>query len=67
LIIDILGTPSSEDKEFISDQNARSYLEGFPIREKQNWSSIFPGSSAEELDVLDKLLQFNPNKRITLD
>mmetsp|Transcript_34507 Transcript_34507/g.6217 ORF Transcript_34507/g.6217 Transcript_34507/m.6217 type:complete len:115 (+) Transcript_34507:698-1042(+) len=67
LILEMLGTPSSEDKQFISDENARIYLDSFPIKEKQDLSNIFPGSSPNELDVLEGLLQFNPSKRMTLD
>ena len=34
---------------------------------KINLKTKFPGSSDESLSLLDKMLQFNPNKRITVN
>ena len=37
------------------------------VRPKKNLKTKFPGSSDDSLDLLDKMLKFNPNKRITVN
>ena len=32
-----------------------------------NFGEIFPGATPEAIDFLDKTLQFNPKRRITVD
>lgn len=67
IIIDVIGTPSEEDMQFITDPNGIVYLKSLRTRPKINLKTKFPGSSDESLSLLDKMLQFNPNKRITVN
>jgi len=46
---------------------ARSYLQSLPFKPKIPWSRLFPTSSAPALDLLEKMLTFNPNKRIKVN
>ena len=66
-IISVLGTPSVEDQRFIVSQAALKYIKGLPKRTKQNWKNLFPSTSSLGLDLLDKMLTFNPEKRITVE
>ena len=44
---------------------ARDFLWSLPKRSKMPWDKLLPrASSAELIDLLDKLLTFDPNKRI---
>lgn len=65
-VIGVLGTPSSEDMHFISNAAARRYIHKLPRREKMKWSSIYPKANPVALDLLDKMLVFNPHKRWTV-
>jgi mitogen-activated protein kinase 1/3 len=67
VIFDLIGTPSDEDLDFVTDQNGLLYLKSLKYRPKRNIQVKFPGSSELALDLLDKMLQFNPKKRITVD
>ena len=67
VIFDVIGTPSEEDMEFITDPNGILYLKSLKVRNKKNLKTKFPGSSDDALDLLDKMLKFNPNKRITVN
>ena len=67
IIFDILGSPLKEDMEFISDPNAILYIESLHKKDKTDLKKIFPGSSEESLDLLEKMLMFNPYKRITVE
>jgi mitogen-activated protein kinase 1/3 len=67
MIFDVIGTPNDEDLGFISNNKALEYIKSLEIRPKKNLKSIFPGSSDEALDLLGKLLHFNPTKRLNVD
>ncbi|KAH7705514.1 mitogen-activated protein kinase 1 [Aphelenchoides avenae] len=44
-----------------------SYLRVLPRREKQSWQSLYPNADPRALDLLDRMLTFNPHKRISID
>lgn len=67
IIFSVLGTPSEEDFDFVTDAKAIEYLKSFPPRRKVDLTELYPGSTKEALDLLDKMLTFNPKKRITID
>lgn len=68
LIFAVVGTPSTEDSEWIHNKNARRYLLSFPATEKQSWKKLYPNyKNSNVLDLIDKLLAFNPFKRMTVD
>ncbi|PIO57491.1 hypothetical protein TELCIR_21095 [Teladorsagia circumcincta] len=46
---------------------ARAFLARLPQRVKQPWSTLYPEADPHALDLLDKLLTFNPQKRIDID
>lgn len=67
-ITDILGTPTKQDSEFIVNPKARDFLWSLPKRSKMPWEKLLPrASTAELIDLLDKLLTFDPNKRINVE
>ena len=37
----------------------------FPPTAEKKWKDLFPNESDQFLDLLDKMLQLNPNKRIS--
>lgn len=67
IIFSILGTPSDEDLEFVSDDKALEYLRSFPNKPKTDFKLMFPVASPESIDFLEKTLRFNPHKRITIE
>jgi len=67
LIFDVLGTPSDDDLTFITDNMALDYLKSFNQRSPKNLYEYYPGSSKEAVDILCKMIIFNPNKRLTVD
>lgn len=66
LIFDVIGTPSEEDMDFITDQHAKEYLKSFEEKPKRNLRERFIGSTEASLDLLQRMIEFNPNKRITI-
>jgi serine/threonine protein kinase len=66
-IISVLGTPSAEDLEFITNNQAREFVQKLAKRTKQTFSSLFKKSNPVALDLLSKMLVFNPKKRYTVE
>merc|ERR1712228_56630 len=69
-IFSVIGTPSSEEIQKVKDEQARAYLSKLAINSFQkpmDLSKKFENASSEELDLLHRLLQFDVEKRITVD
>mmetsp|Transcript_1763 Transcript_1763/g.2549 ORF Transcript_1763/g.2549 Transcript_1763/m.2549 type:complete len:155 (+) Transcript_1763:3-467(+) len=49
----------------IRSRYTSSMLENINVKERKTIRSLYPNASADALDLLGKLLQFNPEKRIT--
>jgi mitogen-activated protein kinase 1/3 len=65
-IISILGSPTKEDVQFITNTQAKEFLFSLPRRTKQSFKSLFPKANPLALDLLSKMLVFNPSKRNTI-
>ena len=66
-IFSLLGTPTIEDQSFVTDDKALEYLSLFKTKQRVDFTERFKGISPHGTDLLDKLLQFNPFFRISLD
>jgi serine/threonine protein kinase len=66
-IIAVLGTPNQEEMSYIGNESAIKYIKSLPKRNKQNWSALYPKANPVALDLLGKMLVFNPNKRYTVE
>ncbi|XP_033236794.1 mitogen-activated protein kinase ERK-A isoform X3 [Drosophila miranda] len=49
------------------DLKARNYLESLPFKPNVPWSRLFPNADPLALDLLGKMLTFNPHKRIPVE
>lgn len=67
LIIKTLGTPSSDELDFITAPKARAYIEALPKSPKPDLRRMFPGASALAVDLVRKMLEFDPRRRISVD
>ncbi|EMD37500.1 hypothetical protein CERSUDRAFT_83240 [Gelatoporia subvermispora B] len=65
MIIDKLGSPSEESLERVGSPYAQDYIRSLPNRPRVSFSMLFPNANPLALDLLDKLLQFDPRGRIT--
>lgn len=66
LIFDVIGTPSPSDITAVDD-NVRRYLTKLPKKPAKSLAAEFPGAPSAAIDLLEKLLTFDPRKRITVD
>lgn len=56
-----------EDYYGIKSRRAREYIRSLPFKKKIPLKAMFPKTSDLALDLLEKLLAFNPVKRITVE
>lgn len=56
-----------EDYYGIKSRRAREYIRSLPFKKKIPWKAMFPKTSDLALDLLERLLAFNPVKRITVE
>mmetsp|Transcript_10481 Transcript_10481/g.15706 ORF Transcript_10481/g.15706 Transcript_10481/m.15706 type:complete len:538 (+) Transcript_10481:90-1703(+) len=67
LIVQFCGKDNDIDLSFVANRKARSYILDMQDCTPVDLPSKFPNSGANALDLLGQMLQFNPNKRITID
>ncbi|KAJ8424645.1 hypothetical protein Cgig2_009125 [Carnegiea gigantea] len=67
LINELLGSPEDSDLGFLRSDNARKYVKQLPHVPKQAFTEKFLNVSSMALDLAEKMLVFNPSKRITVD
>lgn len=66
-IFEVLGTPSDPSLTRLCSSRVLKYLRSWPAYEKMNLSRVFPTSEPKGIDLLDRLLTFNPDDRITAE
>lgn len=65
-IVEVVGTPRMEDVAMFSSSSAREYLKSSLSNiEPRNWRDVVPSADPVALDLIAKMLEFNPNKRIS--
>lgn len=67
MIFEVLGSPNEEDCAFVTDEKATRYLTSFKQCEREDLGNRYKGATVEALDLLNKMLQFNPFFRISVD
>lgn len=67
VIFDVIGTPTEEEMSFVTDAKALEYLKSFSPRPRIDLKTRYPAASDDAIDLLNKMLVFNPFYRITVD
>lgn len=69
LICEKLGRPPETDLDFVTSERARRFMTSLPKNPSKPLSELFPAHKDEHdaLDLLIKMLEFNPNSRISIE
>ncbi|CAK9157105.1 unnamed protein product [Ilex paraguariensis] len=66
LIISVLGSQHETDLEFIDNPKAKGFIRALPYSRGTHFSSLYPQADPLALDLLQRMLVFDPSKRITV-
>ncbi len=69
LICDKLGKPSERDLDFVTSDRARRFMVSLPGKAPLPMNELFPAhkNEKEALDLLKKMLEIHPKKRISIE
>lgn len=51
----------------MTDAKALEYLDAFPKKPRADLTALYPGAGPEAIDLLNKILVFNPYFRASID
>jgi mitogen-activated protein kinase 7 len=66
-ILHYLGTPNEETLSRIGSPRAQDYVRNLPRMQKISFQSLFRNANPDALDLLDRLLAFDPSSRISVE
>ena len=67
LITKVVGSPSEEDLQFIHSEKARRYIRSLPHHPRASRQDMYPNCSTLAIDLISRMLVFDPSKRITVE
>jgi serine/threonine protein kinase len=67
-IIEVMGYPTDEDIDFITNEHTLNYLRKLPRTKVAitKWEERIPHANPQAIDLLLKMLRFSPDHRITI-
>ncbi|MDI1485511.1 MAG: mitogen-activated serine/threonine-protein kinase [Ramalina farinacea] len=66
-ILHFLGTPNEETLSRIGSPRAQEYVRNLPYTNKVSFARLFSQANPDALDLLDKMLAFDPSSRISVE
>ncbi|XP_071807214.1 extracellular signal-regulated kinase 2-like isoform X2 [Asterias amurensis] len=66
-IMNIIDPPTKADKDAIDSNYVSSILDKASVRHRQSFEDVLPNAPADGIDLLRRLLHFNPEKRLTAE
>lgn len=66
-ILHYLGTPSESTLSRIGSPRAQEYVRNLPYMSKIPFQQLFPRANPDALDLLDRMLAFDPSQRIGVE
>eukprot|EP00611_Tribonema_gayanum_P002591 TRINITY_DN1193_c0_g1_i4.p1 TRINITY_DN1193_c0_g1~~TRINITY_DN1193_c0_g1_i4.p1 ORF type:complete len:534 (-),score=158.60 TRINITY_DN1193_c0_g1_i4:858-2459(-) len=66
IICEKLGRPREDDLDFVTSLKAKKFIMGLEPTQIREMRQLFPTAGADALDLIGRMLTFNPKKRITV-
>lgn len=67
LIFDVIGTPPERELRFIRSEQAMQFMRSLNVIKKIPFASLFPFANPKAVDLLERMLVFDPKQRITVE
>ena len=64
-VVSVIGTPADDDRSFLHERAAQ-FMSHMPECQTQGFGTLFPAAHHEAIDLLSKLLVFDPRKRLSV-
>ncbi len=64
-VVSVIGTPADDDRSFLHEKAAQ-FMSHMPECQAQGFGTLFPAAHHETIDLLSKLLVFDPRKRLSV-
>nr|XP_054109901.1 mitogen-activated protein kinase 13 isoform X3 [Callithrix jacchus] len=64
-ILKVTGVPGTEFVQKLKDKAAKSYIQALPQSPKKDFTQLFPQASPQAVDLLEKMLELDVDKRLT--
>ncbi|KAL0067170.1 hypothetical protein AAF712_005740 [Marasmius tenuissimus] len=65
-ILNVLGTPRDDVIKKIGSEKAQAYVRSLPLKRSIPFKKIIPQADPQAVDLLEKMLAFDPDERITV-
>jgi p38 MAP kinase len=66
-ILVLCGTPTEDTLNKITSEEAQNYIRSLPQMERKNFSEVFKGANPLAIDLLEKTLELDADRRITAE
>uniref|UniRef100_T1JNQ1 mitogen-activated protein kinase n=1 Tax=Strigamia maritima TaxID=126957 RepID=T1JNQ1_STRMM len=66
-IMKVTGTPTDELLAKLASDEARNYIRSLPVMSKKDFKQVFRGATPHAIDLLEKMLELDAEKRITAE
>ena len=66
-IFGVMGSPSEAEVAKVMDAEARTYLQSMEKHPRKELSDVLPLAAESALDLLDRMLKFDPDERCAVD
>ncbi|CAI0396942.1 unnamed protein product [Linum tenue] len=66
LLMELIGTPTEAELGFLNE-NAKRYIRQLPLYRRQSFTEKFPTVHPSAIDLVKKMLTFDPRQRITVE
>ena len=66
MITKLIGNPTSKLIAKIDNEKNKEFVQSLPKRDGKNFDELFAGANPEAIDLLRKMLTYDPEERITV-
>lgn len=67
LILQLVGSPTTDEMGFITNMKAKRWMARQPQHERKPFETVCPGAPAAARDLMAQLLRFDPRARLSVD
>ncbi|KAL9244347.1 hypothetical protein vseg_018133 [Gypsophila vaccaria] len=67
LLTELLGTPTESELQFLHSEDAKRYIRQLPPQPRQPLGQLFSHVHPLAIDLVEKMLTFDPTKRISVE